>query len=152
MIGSIVISKSTALRAKMFFHQRIDNDLLTCGVTSNLPGELADPTRLSVDVTLGSEVVIKILVHLDGRSLQLKWNRRPGKHTVTRLLVVVFDCSSEMGHSPVVDVEPGEGTERARQHEGHDPSCVGVLYMLQLALELAMAPMLHCDEGEAMVV
>jgi hypothetical protein len=44
MFSSIMISEFTALSAKVFLHQGIDDDFFTDGMASDLPGELADPT------------------------------------------------------------------------------------------------------------
>ena len=43
MVGPIVISQFATLSAKVFLHQRVNDDLLAYGVTSDFPGELADP-------------------------------------------------------------------------------------------------------------
>ena len=50
MVGSIVVKLSTVFSVKVLLRQRIDNNRITCGARSNLPGELANPTRPSIDV------------------------------------------------------------------------------------------------------
>ena len=64
MAGPIVISKSTTPNVEVFFHQRANDDLSTCGVVSDFPGGLADPTCVSVDVTLCGKVVATILTRV----------------------------------------------------------------------------------------
>lgn len=51
MFFPIMVRELPAILAEVLLHERVDDDLLSYGVSNNLPGELACPACLGGDVS-----------------------------------------------------------------------------------------------------
>ena len=65
VILAILVGELQALGAKMFLHERIDHNLFSNGVASDLPEQLISPALLGVRLSSVLDILVVVFVHLE---------------------------------------------------------------------------------------
>jgi len=64
MICTVLVCEPLALGTKVFLHQRVDDEFLADGVSSDFPDKLAGPTVLSVSIASALDILVIVCIHL----------------------------------------------------------------------------------------
>ena len=93
MFLPIVVGKLPPLVTEVLLHQWINHDLLSDGVSGNLPCQLASPPGLRIDVSafMRTFVLVMILVHLYSIKATDSEAENTLEKTVAHLLVIFLD-------------------------------------------------------------